>query len=144
MTKARPDRRVLPRRVPFMEKCVVEMPSGEPRETTLVNLNMVGGYVASTTTRRPWASGVVLRFKLPPNDIAMALTGIVMWVNDRGPSPGQEVPPGFGVQFVATSLEDTAALLRFVEDETPPSRPQVFVSSAPAELLGRIRRRWMA
>jgi Tfp pilus assembly protein PilZ len=122
VTKARPDRRVLPRRVPFMEKCVVEMPSGEPRETTLVNLNMVGGYVASNNSPA-LGERVVLRFKLPPNDIAMALTGIVMWVNDRGPSPGQEVPPGFGVQFVATSLEDAAALLRFVEENAAKAVP---------------------
>jgi Tfp pilus assembly protein PilZ len=113
MVKARSDRRIPSTRIPFPAACSVTLPNATTRDLTLVNLNMIGAYVAGTNAPT-LGERVSLRFRLPDGESDMTLSAIVMWVktDDTG---GPDAPPGFGLQFVGSSLEESALLMRFVE-----------------------------
>ncbi len=85
-------------RVPLMRRCALDFGEGAPVSAFLVNINVLGAYVAKDELPS-LGQQVVCRFALPGNDHDLTVEAEVAWVNVRQRHPVHSLPPGFGVKF---------------------------------------------
>jgi Tfp pilus assembly protein PilZ len=96
-------------RVPFVRRCTLAFDDGVEANAFLVNINVLGVYVAHDEMPR-LGQGVRVQFSLPDSDHEMSLAGSVIWVNPRQQHPVHSLPPGFGVKFLEVSAEDSRSI----------------------------------
>jgi PilZ domain len=98
-------------RVPLLRRCRLRVSDVEI--TGIVcNVGMLGAYLAVEPVPAI-GKRVKLSFQLPWRDAALVIDAMVTWSNSDGKARG--LPPGCGVQFLATAAEDRqgiAALVR--------------------------------
>ncbi len=92
-------------RVPFVRRCHVEFEQAAPVDAFIVNINLLGAYVALDEMPR-LGQRVVCRFRLPETEQELTLEGVVAWTNPRQQHPVHSLPPGFGVGFRGLSDEN--------------------------------------
>ena len=85
-------------RVPFVRRCRVDYDRGESVAAFLVNINILGAYVASDTMPA-LGREVACRFQTPGREEELTVEGVVAWTNPRQEHPVHSLPPGFGVAF---------------------------------------------
>jgi len=83
----------------MVRRCEVVPATGLRSEGFLVNLNVLGAYLAWEGRVR-MSEVVRLSFTLPGNDQPVTLRGVVAWVNPTQAHPVHSLPPGFGVKFL--------------------------------------------
>ena len=92
-------------RVPFVRRCRVEYDGGGGDSAFIVNINVLGAYVAFDEMP-PLGREVLCRFQVPGRENEVRIDGVVAWTNPRQEHPVHSLPPGFGVAF--RSLSDEA------------------------------------
>lgn len=102
-------------RVPFVRRCSVEFEEGAAASAFIVNINVLGAYLALDEMPR-LGQRVVCRFRLPETEQEVALEGVVAWTNPRQQHPVHSLPPGFGVGFRNLSDENRSRIEAIVRD----------------------------
>lgn len=92
-------------RVPFVRRCRVEYDGGGGDSAFIVNINVLGAYVAFDAMP-PLGREVLCRFQVPGRENEVRIDGVVAWTNPSQEHPVHSLPPGFGVAF--RSLSDEA------------------------------------
>jgi Tfp pilus assembly protein PilZ len=92
-------------RVPFVRRCQLEFDDGRTATAFVVNLNVLGAYVASDDMPS-MGEGVICRFSTPDNEIDVRADGVVAWVNPHQSHPVHSLPPGFGIRFERLTPRD--------------------------------------
>jgi len=92
-------------RVPFVRRCQLEYPGGKTESAFIVNINILGAYVAHEVMPA-LGRALVCRFHVPGNEREITLDGVVAWTNPQQEHPVHSLPPGFGLAF--RSLADDA------------------------------------
>lgn len=113
-------------RVPFVRRCNLRLDDGSRRSFFLVNINVMGAYVArddlTATGDGPSAvmpypgERVVLEFALPGREGEIEIGCLVSWHNPRQQHPVHSLPPGFGVRFVDLTVETGRLIEHLVLD----------------------------
>jgi Tfp pilus assembly protein PilZ len=85
-------------RVPFVRRCEVELAGGGAQSAFVVNINVLGAYVALDTIPA-LGEPVRFRFQIPGNEREAIIDGVVAWTNPRQEHPVHSLPPGFGLAF---------------------------------------------
>jgi Tfp pilus assembly protein PilZ len=85
-------------RVPFVRRCDVRLPGGAVESAFLVNINILGAYVAHDVMP-PLGEAVAVQFQFPGNERRADVEGVVAWTNPRQDHPVHSLPPGFGLAF---------------------------------------------
>lgn len=100
-------------RIPFVRRCHVAFESGQTISAFIVNLNVLGAYIAHE--EQPILSeGVECRFTIPGNEIEVVAGGVVAWLNPQQNHPVHSLPPGFGVRFDRLSDHDRDRVVEMV------------------------------
>jgi Tfp pilus assembly protein PilZ len=102
-------------RVPFIRRCVLLLDQKPPGAAFLVNINVLGTYVAHDVFPH-LGEPVTIQFRVPPREQELSLEGVVAWVNPRQQHPVHSLPPGFGVSFRQLGDEQLKAIEGVVED----------------------------
>jgi Tfp pilus assembly protein PilZ len=102
-------------RIPFVRRCTLEFEGGRSLEAYLVNINILGAYVA-LDEMPPTGQNVTCRFQLPGNEREVRVGGVVAWANPHQQHPIHSLPKGFGIQFIRISREDLGRIEGVVED----------------------------
>lgn len=119
-----PERR-LQGRVPFVRRCTLTFLDGRQVRALIVNINMVGAYVAhddlgearAAPEAAPQVGTVVAcRFGLPDRDDELELQAVVTWVNTLQLHPVHSLPPGFGLTFRRLAPRAQSAIERVMAD----------------------------
>lgn len=113
--KQPPPRKAALLRVPFVRRCSLEFDDGTSATAFLVNINLLGVYIACDDPPK-LGQGVRVRFSLPDNAREVSVDGSVAWLNPRQQHPVHSLPAGFGVQFRNLSADDSASIERVVLD----------------------------
>jgi hypothetical protein len=87
-------------RVPFVRRCRLDYPGGQSDSAFIVNINVLGAYVAHEVMP-PLGRALVFRFQAPGNEREVKVDGVVAWTNPEQEHPVHSLPPGFGVAFRA-------------------------------------------
>lgn len=116
-------------RVPFVRRCTLDFDDGPSRVGFVVNINVLGLYVAqddvgTRPAARPAATlelprhgqSLSCRFLLPGRAAEIRVRGVVSWVNARQQHPVHSLPPGFGVRFEGLTDADRARIEDVVAD----------------------------
>jgi len=133
-------------RVPFIRRCSLSYDDGRTTSAFIVNINVLGAYVARDDLplmsaapkagRRPKAPAaetppaapaatepmpelgqvVHCKFQLPEQACDVAVDGIVTWINARQQHPVHSLPPGFGVRFQGLAPDAHACIKELVEE----------------------------
>ncbi|HET9316551.1 MAG TPA: PilZ domain-containing protein [Vicinamibacteria bacterium] len=120
-----PPERRLQGRVPFVRRCVLSFGDGRTGQALIVNINMVGAYVAHDDLAGAGAAPVppprvgelvTCRFGLPDRADEVELQALVTWVNARQSHPVHSLPPGFGLTFRRLSPRAHAAIEQVMSD----------------------------
>jgi Tfp pilus assembly protein PilZ len=98
-------------RVPFVRRCDVSLPGRAPTSAFIVNINVLGAYVA-LDAMPPLGEAVSFSFQFPGSERRAVIDGVVAWTNPRQEHPVHSLPPGFGLAF--RKLDDDAR--RHIED----------------------------
>ncbi len=85
-------------RVPFVRRCRLEYEGGAADSAFIVNINVLGVYVAFDEMP-PLGREVVCRFQVPGREQELRIDGVVAWTNPRQEHPVHSLPPGFGLAF---------------------------------------------
>ena len=85
-------------RVPFVRRCEVEFADGGAQSAFVVNINVLGAYVA-LDTMPALGQAVAFRFQIPGSEREAVMDGVVAWTNPRQEHPVHSLPPGFGLAF---------------------------------------------
>lgn len=85
-------------RVPFVRRCEVSIPGGGPESAFIVNINVLGAYVAHDVMPA-LGEPVSFSFQFPGSERRAAIDGVVAWTNPRQDHPVHSLPPGFGLAF---------------------------------------------
>jgi Tfp pilus assembly protein PilZ len=85
-------------RVPFVRRCAAEFEDTRSASAFLININVLGCYVALDELPR-LGQRLVCRFRLPESENEVVVEGVVAWTNPRQQHPVHSLPPGFGVSF---------------------------------------------
>ena len=102
-------------RVPFVRRCQVDFEEGAPVSAFIVNINVLGAYVALDEMPR-LGQRVVCHFRLPETEQELTLEGVVAWTNPRQQHPVHSLPPGFGVGFRGLSDENRRRIEAIVRE----------------------------
>jgi Tfp pilus assembly protein PilZ len=102
-------------RVPFVRRCQLDYPGGQSDSAFIVNINVLGAYVAHEVMP-PLGRALVLRFQAPGNEREVKVDGVVAWTNPEQEHPVHSLPPGFGVAFRALSEEARGRIEQVVFD----------------------------
>jgi Tfp pilus assembly protein PilZ len=102
-------------RVPMVRRCRIVPATGLLSEGYLVNLNVLGAYLAWDGRVR-MSEIVRLSFTLAGNDRPLELRGVVAWVNPTQSHPVHSLPPGFGVKFLDLDDESRRRITAAVEE----------------------------
>ncbi len=92
-------------RVPFVRRCQLDYPGGPSDSAFIVNINVLGAYVAHEVMPALGRT-LVFRFHVPGSEREVVVDGVVAWTNPQQEHPVHSLPPGFGVAFRSLS-EDT-------------------------------------
>jgi PilZ domain-containing protein len=133
-------------RVPFVRRCNLNYDDGRTSSAFIVNINVLGAYVArdDVPLAAPGQPGrrrgkgptleapaiapapgepmpelgqlVHCRFELPERACAVAVDGIVSWLNPKQQHPVHSLPPGFGIKFHGLSLDAHTCIRELVEE----------------------------
>lgn len=112
-------------RIPCVRRCELEFderPPG-PAEAFLVNLNVLGTYVAHDGPVRV-GDLLTCRFTLPGNAIVLAPRAMVAWTNALQQHPVHSLPPGFGLRFLRLSPEHHARIAAAIDEYLRRSGPK--------------------
>lgn len=85
-------------RVPFVRRCEVTLPGVPAQSAFIVNINVLGAYVA-LDTMPGLGQPVGFRFQIPGSEREAVIDGVVAWTNPRQEHPVHSLPPGFGLAF---------------------------------------------
>jgi Tfp pilus assembly protein PilZ len=85
-------------RVPFVRRCQIEYTGGQSESAFIVNLNVLGAYVAHDAIPALGRT-LVFRFPVPGSERPVVTDGVVAWTNPQQEHPVHSLPPGFGVAF---------------------------------------------
>jgi len=102
-------------RVPFVRRCSVEFEDGATASAFIVNINVLGAYLALDEMPK-LGRRVVCRFRLPDTEQEIAIEGVVAWTNPRQQHPVHSLPPGFGVGFRGLGDEHRSRIEGIVRD----------------------------
>jgi len=103
-------------RVPFVRRCALEFQAGRSERAFLVNINVMGAYVAAEDALPTLGEGLVCRFRLPGSEREVRVEAVVTWLNPRQQHPVHSLPPGFGLRFAGLSGEDQARIEALVRE----------------------------
>jgi hypothetical protein len=98
-------------RVPLVQRCRLELESGLGKPGFLVNISILGAYVADDQQPPLGTRGRCL-LQFPGSALETPLPCIVVWVNPLQQHPIHSLPPGYGVRFqglderTRTKIED--------------------------------------
>jgi len=81
-----------------VRRCAAEFEDTRSASAFLININVLGCYVALDELPR-LGQRLVCRFRLPENQKEVVVEGVVAWTNPRQQHPVHSLPPGFGVSF---------------------------------------------
>jgi Tfp pilus assembly protein PilZ len=115
VSEEQPVRKAALLRVPFVRRCALVFDDGGEASAFLVNINVLGVYVAHDEMPR-LGQGVRLQFSLPDSDRELSLDGSVAWLNPRQQHLVHSLPPGFGVKFHGVSAEDIGSIEQVITD----------------------------
>jgi Tfp pilus assembly protein PilZ len=102
-------------RVPFVRRCTVEFPKGAKTTAFIVNINVLGAYIA-LDEMPPLGQQVTCRFQMPDSEHEVVVAGVVAWTNPSQPHPVHSLPPGCGVGFRSLSDENRARIESIVAE----------------------------
>ena len=102
-------------RVPFVRRCQLDYTGGRTESAFIVNINVLGAYVAHDVMPR-LGRALVFRFHVPGNEREVAVDGVVAWTNPQQEHPVHSLPPGFGVAFRALSEDVRSRIEQIVFD----------------------------
>jgi Tfp pilus assembly protein PilZ len=102
-------------RVPFIRRCGLAFADGRNADAFLVNINILGTYVARDDMPHLGAH-VTVRFRVPETERELLIEGTVAWLNPRQQHPVHSLPPGFGVSFRDLSEGSRRAIEDVVEE----------------------------
>ncbi len=102
-------------RVPFVHRCLLDYGGGQSDSAFIVNINVLGVYVASDAMPRLGRS-LVVRFQVPGSEREVAARGLVAWTNPLQEHPVHSLPAGFGVAFRALTEEARERIEQIVCD----------------------------
>ncbi len=102
-------------RVPFVQRCEVDFDDGTRTVALIVNINVLGAYVARDEPPR-LGQTLRLRFGVPGRVGTVETRGGVAWVNQRQEHPVHSLPPGFGVRFSGLDDETRRRIEGIVSD----------------------------
>jgi Tfp pilus assembly protein PilZ len=85
-------------RVPFVRRCTLDYGGGKSDSAFIVNINVLGAYVANEQMPALGRS-VVFRFQVPGSERELVADGVVAWTNPQQEHAVHSLPPGFGVAF---------------------------------------------
>jgi Tfp pilus assembly protein PilZ len=102
-------------RVPFVRRCVLDL-QGIPASTAfLVNINVLGAYVARDDLPA-LGHRMVCRFQVPESEHEVVVDAVVAWLNPKQQHLVHSLPPGFGIKFESLSPESRARIERIVQE----------------------------
>ena len=101
--------------MPFIRRCSLQFAGGHPGHAFLVNINVLGTYVARDDMPH-LGEQVSVRFHTPDNEREVLVQGVVAWLNPRQQHPVHSLPPGFGVSFRELSEENRRSIEDVVEE----------------------------
>ncbi len=102
-------------RVPFVRRCQLDYASGQSESAFIVNINVLGAYVANDVMP-PLGRPVVFRFHIPGSEREVVVDGLVAWTNPQQEHPVHSLPAGFGVAFRSLSAEARERIEQIVLD----------------------------
>lgn len=102
-------------RVPFVRRCRLDYEGGETDSAFIVNINVMGAYVAHEAIP-PLGRPVVFRFQAPGNERELKVDGVVAWTNPQQEHPVHSLPPGFGVAFRGLDTDSRGRIEQIVFD----------------------------
>jgi len=102
-------------RVPFVRRCSLEFDGSPSLDAFIVNINVLGAYVAVDEMPR-LGQALVCRFQIPDPDQEVAVEGVVAWTNPQQQHPVHSLPPGFGLSFRGLSPESRVSIERVIAD----------------------------
>jgi Tfp pilus assembly protein PilZ len=105
-------------RVPFVQACRLQLPNGRALSGFVVNVNILGAYVSTEPGEFPvLGEPVVCRLRTPENDIEIALSGTVAWVNPHQQHPVHSLPSGFGIKFDSPLPDECRRRIQRIVDD---------------------------
>ena len=102
-------------RVPFVRRCQMDYTGGQSDSAFIVNINVLGAYVAHETMPALGRT-LVFRFHIPGSEREVVANGVVAWTNPQQEHPVHSLPPGFGVAFRALSDDARSRIEHIVFD----------------------------
>ena len=104
-------------RVPFVRRCDLAFDDGTRTAAFLVNISLLGAYIALDQLQMPLLNrGVTGRFPSPGREREVVFRGTVTWLNPKQQHPVHSLPPGFGVKLAALDPEDQRCIEEIVEE----------------------------
>ncbi len=102
-------------RVPFVRRCELRGEDGTRETALIVNINVLGAYVASEWRTR-LGQVLWLRFGVPGRAPEVEVHGLVAWINQRQEHPVHSLPLGFGVRFATLDHQARRCIEAVVAD----------------------------
>ena len=102
-------------RVPFVRRCTLDYGGGESDSAFIVNINVLGAYVANEKMPALGRT-VVFRFQVPGSERELVADGVVAWTNPQQEHPVHSLPAGFGVAFRNLSDDARSRIEQIVHD----------------------------
>jgi Tfp pilus assembly protein PilZ len=102
-------------RVPFVRRCQIEYSDGQSDSAFIVNINVLGAYVAHEAMPS-LGRALVFRFQVPESERECVADGVVAWTNPQQHHPVHSLPPGFGVAFRGLSDDARGRIEQIVFD----------------------------
>ncbi len=84
--------------MPYVRRCELRNEDGTRETALIVNINVLGAYVASERPAR-LGQAMGLRFGVPGRAPEVEVHGVVAWINQRQEHPVHSLPLGFGLRF---------------------------------------------
>jgi uncharacterized protein (TIGR02266 family) len=98
-----------------VRKCQLSYPDGRTGSAFIVNVSVVGAYLAMDEAP-PLGAELSVGFTFPGNSTPIEARSAVVWLNPRQQHPVHSLPPGVGVRFEQLSEGDRARIESFVRD----------------------------
>jgi uncharacterized protein (TIGR02266 family) len=102
-------------RVPLVRKCQLSFPDGRTTSAFIVNVSVVGAYLAMDEAPE-LGERLSVGFTFPGNSFEIQADSSVVWLNPRQQHPVHSLPPGVGVKFEKLSGADRARIEAFVRE----------------------------
>ena len=102
-------------RIPYVRRCRMEWADGRESEAFLVNVNVLGAFVADDVLAKP-GERVTCRVGLRNSERGMRIETLVAWVNAQQNHPVDSLPRGYGIRFQDLSADNFERLRLLVED----------------------------